>query len=66
MRRRHVSQEAVSFVLINFHTVRPAQPRVRARPAEIYIGTYDERELKVYVEIGSQPPLVKTVAWIRQ
>ena len=63
MVRRQVPDEAVEFILIHYDTHRPAQPRVHAKPAEIYIGTYQNRRLRVYVEIGTSPPKVKTVAW---
>ena len=65
MVRRQVPAGDVEYVLDHFHTRRPALPRVNARPAEIYIGIVDGRDLKVYVEIGSRPPYVKTVAWVR-
>ena len=63
MRRRRVTAEGVEHVLANYDTHRPAQPRVGAKPADIYIGTYAGKRLKVYVEIGTSPPKVKTVAW---
>lgn len=63
MRRRKVTAEGVAYVLANYDTHRPAQPRVGVKPAEIYIGTYAGRRLKVYVEIGTAPPKIKTVAW---
>ena len=63
MSRRAVPEDAVVYVLAHYHTRRPAEPRVNARAAGIYIGTYQGRDLKVYVEIGTNPPFVKTVAW---
>jgi hypothetical protein len=63
MARRHVPAEAVEFILVHYDTHIPAQPRVKAKPAEIYIGSYQGRRLKVYVEIGTSPPRIKTVAW---
>ncbi|MCC6960971.1 MAG: DUF4258 domain-containing protein [Dehalococcoidia bacterium] len=63
MRRRNVPLSGVEYVLSHYDTHRPAQPRTGARPAEIYIGTYDGRRLKVHVEIESDPPKVKTAAW---
>lgn len=65
MLRRAVSRDAVEYVLIHYHTHLPAQPRVNAKPAEIYIGEYGGRNLRVYVQIGTNPPFVKTVAWVR-
>lgn len=63
MARRRVPEAAVEHVLLNFETRRPAQPRLDAKPAEIFIGQFRGRRLKVYVEIGTAPPKVKTVAW---
>jgi len=63
MARRRVPEEAVEYVLVQYDTRLPAQPRVSAKPAEIYIGTYEGRRQRVYVEIGTNPPKVKTVAW---
>ena len=34
-----------------------------AKPAVIYIGEWDGRDLRVYVERDSDPPLVTTAAW---
>jgi hypothetical protein len=65
MLRRGIPDDAVEHVLTHYDTRRPALPRVNAKPAEIYIGRYEGRSLKVYVEIGSTPPKVKTVAWSR-
>ncbi|MBI5949925.1 MAG: DUF4258 domain-containing protein [Chloroflexi bacterium] len=63
MRARRISEDGVEYVLANYDTRRPAQPRVNAAPAEIYIGTYRGRRLRVYVEIDTDPPRVKTAAW---
>jgi hypothetical protein len=63
MRRRGITPEAVEHVLARYDERRPAQPRARARPAEIFSGPYGGRRLKVYVEIGSDAPFVKTAAW---
>ena len=63
MDRRGISEEALDFVLENYHTARPAGPRGGSKPAIIYIGTWQGRNLRVYVERDSNPPFVKTVAW---
>jgi hypothetical protein len=63
MRLRDVSREAIEHVLVHYDERRPAQPRVNAKPAEIFSGAYQGRRLKVYVEIDSDPPYIKTVAW---
>ena len=64
MQRRRINNDAVEWVLVHFDVRVPAQPRVNARPAEIFIGLFDGRRLRVYVEIGTMPPRVKTVAWV--
>ena len=63
MEQRGIPEEAVDFVLENYHTARPAGPRGGSKPAIIYIGEWQGRNLRVYVERGSVPPFVKTVAW---
>ncbi len=63
MRRRKVPFEAISYVLENYVIRRPAPPRDAARPAEILIGEFEGRTLRVYVERGTDPPMIKTVAW---
>lgn len=60
MRQRHISEAAVAWVLEHYDLSRPA-PRGTAPPATIYIGIFEGRELKVYVENGTNPMLVKTV-----
>lgn len=63
MEARGIPEEAVDWVLLNYTVSRPAGPRRGARPAIIYIGEYEGRALRVYVERDSNPPIVKTVAW---
>ena len=63
MLERGVPDEAVDEVLANYHTSRPAGPREGARPAVIYVGTWNNRNLRVYVVRDSNPPLVTSVAW---
>lgn len=63
MRRRAIPNEAISSVLLGYHTRRPAPPNQAAKPADILIGVYDGRNLKVYVERGSDPPKIKTAVW---
>lgn len=63
MQRRNVSIDAIESVLKNYHTSRPAPRREGALSAVIYIGEYEGRSLKVYVERDSDPPKVTTVAW---
>jgi hypothetical protein len=63
MRRRGVPAAAITWVIENYHTRRPAPPRDAALPAEILLGLYEGRALKVYVERGTSPPKVKTVVW---
>lgn len=61
MAERNIPEEAVHWVLAHYHTRRPAPQRGSA--AEIYIGEFEGRNLKVYVERGSDPPFVKTTVW---
>jgi hypothetical protein len=63
MRQRDISDDAVARVLSDYHTSRPAPFRPGARPAIIYIGEHEGRDLKVYVVRDDDPPLVTTVAW---
>jgi len=63
MRRRKVTDEAIDWVLQHHHTQRDARPLAKRKPAEIYIGEYQGRRLKVYVEKDTQPPKVKTAVW---
>jgi hypothetical protein len=63
MSLRAVNEQQIRSVLLNYDIRRPAEPRRGAKPAEIYVGKVGGRTLRVYVEIGSSPPLVKTVAW---
>ena len=60
---RDVPREAKAYVLGNYHTSRPAPYRGRGTRTIIYIGEWEGRNLKVYVEEGSRPPRIKTVAW---
>ena len=63
MERRGISEEAIDYVLEHYDTRVPAGPRPGSDPATIYTGKWDGRPLRVYVESGSSPPRVKTVAW---
>ena len=63
MQERGIPVRAVDAVLERYHTSRPAGPRPGAKPAVIYIGEWDGRDLRVYVERDSDPPLVTTAAW---
>jgi hypothetical protein len=63
MEERGIPEEAVDWVLQNYHSSRPAGPRRGSKPAVIYIGEWQGRDLRVYVERDSSPPFVKTVAW---
>lgn len=63
MRQRKIPREAVEVVLRNYHSSRPA-PRHSNEPASvIYIGDYQGRTLKVYVERDSDPPRIRTAVW---
>ncbi len=63
MQERGVPEDAVDWVLEHYHTSRPAGARQGSKPAVIYIGTWNGRDLRVYVERDSNPPKIKTVVW---
>ena len=63
MRQRQIPEEAVKHVLEHYDVSRPAPFREGAKPAIIYIGSYQGRRLKVYVTRDSDPPEVRTVVW---
>lgn len=63
MRQRHISEEDVEDIIENWVERRAARPRRGAVPSEILVGHIRGRQLHVYVEVGSHPPLVKTAAW---
>ena len=61
---RGVTDEAVLTALREYHTTHPAESLpYQSVQARVYIATIGERDLKVYVEEGSDPPLVRTVVW---
>ena len=64
MRDRRITELEVEAVLSNYHTSYPAGslPHTPERSV-IYIGRVDDRDLKVYVLEGSDPPYIKTVVW---
>jgi len=64
MAERGITDEAVRVVLETYDTHRPARAsRGATNPSEIYIGPYNGRRLKVYVERGSNPRAIKTAVW---
>lgn len=63
MEERGVTEEMIQWVLANCHTQRPAGPRRGSKPAVIFVGEWEGRNLRVYVERGSDPRMIKTVAW---
>ena len=65
MQVRHVTAAMVEVVLANPDRITPApiQPGYATRRSNIHRGQIGRRTLKVYVEVGSDPPLVTTVAW---
>jgi hypothetical protein len=55
--------QAVDVALATPERVRPAVD-VPGQPAsDILEASYDRQVVKVYVERGSEPPIVKTVVW---
>ena len=63
MEMRGIPEMAIDRVLEHYHTSRPAGPRPGAKPCVIYIGEWEGRDLRVYVERGSAPPRIMTAAW---
>lgn len=63
MQERGISEDSIRWALANYHTQRPAGTRRGAKPAIIFVGTWNGRNLRVYVERGSQPPRIMTAAW---
>lgn len=63
LRERGIPREAVEWVLVHYHTRRPAPSRPPAGPTDILVGAFEGRELKVYVVRDSNPPIVKTSVW---
>ena len=64
MEVRNITEADVEYVLEHYDSRRPAPPyRQAVRPSEIFIGAVRGRRLKVYVERGSNPPLIKTAVW---
>jgi hypothetical protein len=62
MRARGITDDQVMRALREYHTTYPAEPLpYQSVHATVYVATIDGRELKVYVEEGSDPPLVRTV-----
>lgn len=59
-----ISERQVRIALEAHHTRIPAAALSgRSFRSTIYIGTVDGRDLKVYIEDGSDPPLVRTISW---
>lgn len=64
MRTRGVTREQIERALVEYHTSYPAEPLPRASyRCTIYQATIDGRQLKVYVQDDTHPPVVRTVAW---
>jgi hypothetical protein len=64
MRTRGISHEQIERALAEYHTSYPAEqlPNVPYR-CTVYQAIIDGRQLKVYVQDGTYPPVVRTVAW---
>jgi hypothetical protein len=64
MLKRGVTDEQIRAALRSYHTSYPAEPLPHTPlRAIVYVGTVDERDLKVDVLQGSSPPHVMTVVW---
>ncbi len=63
MLRRGISDEALRFVLDNYHTRRAAPRREGSGPSDILMGEFEGRLLRVYVVRDAYPFIVKSAAW---
>ena len=64
MRTRNVTEDQIHRVLAEYHTSYPAEPLPHTPyRCTLYVGTVDGRQLKVYVQDDTHPPVVRTVAW---
>ncbi|MBI2761021.1 MAG: DUF4258 domain-containing protein [Chloroflexi bacterium] len=64
MEIRDITRAQVLRALQTYHTSHPARPPRDSRyEAIVYVSTIDGRPLRVYVRVGSNPPLVATAAW---
>jgi hypothetical protein len=62
MRRWSITWEMINEVLDHPDEIRPAPRLPGRRPAIIYIAALDNNRIRVYVESGSDPLAVVTVA----
>ncbi len=64
MRIRKVTREQIMRGLQTHHTSYPAEvlPHVPYR-CTVFQATVDGRQLKIYVQADTHPPVVRTVAW---
>ena len=64
MRSRNVTMEQIERALREYHTSYPAEPLPNLPyRCTIYQAAVDGRQLKVYVQDDTHPPVVRTVAW---
>ncbi len=63
MAERGVPEAAVDWVLEHYDLRRPAPVRYPGSPADILIGDWNGRRLKVYVLRGIEPPIITTTTW---
>lgn len=67
MRRRHVTEDQVEAALRNYLASWPAPELQHTKErCTVYTGHAGERILGVYILVGSDPPVVKTVVWIHE
>lgn len=59
MASRDISEDAIDYVLVNYHTTLP-----RRKGGHEYIGEYAGRRLKVVIDDRSRPAFVVTVHWM--
>jgi hypothetical protein len=63
MRQRGIPEEAVEAVLEEHHTSYLATRRSDEPQTAIFVGEYQGRNLRVYVERDTTPIKVKTAVW---
>lgn len=61
--KRDITFEDVDFVLEHFDARRAARIIPARQPSEYFVATVRGNRLRVYVEEGSEPMMVTTVAW---
>jgi hypothetical protein len=67
MRQRGITEAMVEQALRGYFASWPARPLPRTTDRSIvYAGRIGNRDLGVYILVGSDPPVVTTVVWMDQ